>query len=95
MPGARCRSYLPVASLRIYFGANHASPNWKPKNNRDFGDWYRAEIPCGAEGTAEMSGVPFGFAQGRLSTVVLLRICEAQPPLRMTANFGRGRPYAN
>ena len=32
--------------------------------------------------------VPFGFAQGRLSTSAVLRVREAQPPLRMTGLRG-------
>jgi hypothetical protein len=33
-------------------------------------------------------GVPFGFAQGRLSTAFVLRVREAQTPLRMTGSEG-------
>jgi hypothetical protein len=40
--------------------------------------------PGGADGASEMQGVPFGFAQGRLSTAVVLRFAKAQSSLRMT-----------
>jgi hypothetical protein len=35
-----------------------------------------------------MVGIPFGFAQGRLSTAVVLRVREAQSSLRMTSLQG-------
>ena len=36
------------------------------------------EMPRQASGRAGGQGVPFGFAQGRLSTAVVLRVREAQ-----------------
>jgi hypothetical protein len=52
-----------------------------------------AETPCEARSNACEHGVPFGFAQGWLSTAVALRFGEAQPPLgmtkrRVTGNYG-------
>ena len=41
-------------------------------------------MPCGVPDGVSRHGVPFGFAQGRLSTAVVLRIREAQLPLRTT-----------
>ena len=48
-------------------------------------------------------GIPFGFAQGRLSTAAVLRFRETRPPLRMTEIFpplakdrsasGESRPF--
>jgi hypothetical protein len=43
-------------------------------------------MPCGAAGSACLRGVPFGFAQGRLSTAHLLQLREADAQLRMTVN---------
>jgi hypothetical protein len=48
-------------------------PNWKAKNIWDFGAGIAAEIPCVAEDYAERLGIPFGFAQGRLSTACASR----------------------
>jgi hypothetical protein len=43
------------------------------------------EIPPARHTAAQAGkGFPFGFAQGRLSTAVVVRIREAQPTLRMT-----------
>src|ERR1022692_3581083 len=35
-------------------------------------------MPCGAKGGASGQRIPFGFAQGRLSAAVVLRVREAQ-----------------
>jgi hypothetical protein len=45
-------------------------------------------MPCRANADTCDHGVPFGFAQGRLSTAAVFRIREAQPPLRMTQGEG-------
>src|ERR1039458_1739915 len=42
----------------------------------------RSGNPLEATGGAGAQGIPFGFAQGRLSTAVVLRVREAQPSLR-------------
>ncbi|MGC1223698.1 MAG: hypothetical protein WA872_18120, partial [Candidatus Sulfotelmatobacter sp.] len=46
------------------------------------------ETPCEADRSTCEHGVAFGFAQGGLSTAVVLRVREAQPPLRMTRRRG-------
>jgi hypothetical protein len=40
------------------------------------------ETPFKAVGAAVMQGIPFGFAQGRLSTLQMLRVREVLAPLR-------------
>jgi hypothetical protein len=46
--------------------------------------WDRGGNSLRSRGFCKGLGVPFGFAQGRLSTAVVLRVREAQPPFRMT-----------
>jgi hypothetical protein len=93
MVSTRCPIPFPTASLRIYFDAT-ASPNWKPKNIRDLGAWYPGGNSLRSRGSAEILGVPFGFAQGRLSTAVVLRVREALPPLRMTGYRSRNQRWS-
>jgi hypothetical protein len=57
------------------------------------------ETPCGAEATRQGNGIPFGFAQGRLSTPQTDSLCEsvrsAQDDRAFLHSRGAGRRFVS